>query len=43
MSHANGYADFSPAAKLTMVALMLLGRLEIYTALVILTPRFWRR
>jgi trk system potassium uptake protein TrkH len=43
VSHANGYADFSPAAKLTMVALMLLGRLEIYTALVILTPRFWRR
>ncbi len=37
------YAGFSPAAKLTMTALMLLGRLEIYTLLVILTPGFWRR
>jgi trk system potassium uptake protein TrkH len=37
------YAGFSPAAKLSMVALMVLGRLEIYTALVILTPLFWRR
>jgi trk system potassium uptake protein TrkH len=40
---ANVYAGFSPAAKLSMVTLMVLGRLEIYTALVILTPRFWRR
>ena len=40
---ANTYAGFSAAAKLSMVALMVLGRLEIYTALVILTPRFWRR
>jgi hypothetical protein len=36
-------AGFSAAAKLSMVALMVLGRLEIYTALVILPPRFWRR
>jgi trk system potassium uptake protein TrkH len=37
------YADFAPTAKLIMTALMILGRLEIYTALVILTPVFWRR
>jgi trk system potassium uptake protein TrkH len=37
------YAHLSPGAKLIMVALMILGRLEIYTALVILTPGFWRR
>jgi trk system potassium uptake protein TrkH len=37
------YAGFSSPAKLTMGALMILGRLEIYTALVILTPAFWRR
>ena len=37
------YAPFPPAAKLVMCGLMLLGRLEIYTALVILTPSFWRR
>jgi trk system potassium uptake protein TrkH len=43
VSHANGFAGFSPAAKLIMVALMVLGRLEIYTALVILTPSFWGR
>jgi trk system potassium uptake protein TrkH len=36
------FADFVPGAKLSMVALMLLGRLEIYTGLVILTPGFWR-
>jgi trk system potassium uptake protein TrkH len=37
------YEDFAPAAKLVMAGLMILGRLEIYTALVILTPSFWRR
>lgn len=40
---SNNYAPFGPPAKLTMSALMILGRLEIYTFLVILTPRFWRR
>ena len=34
---------FTPMAKLTLIGLMILGRLEIYTALVILTPGFWRR
>ena len=40
---SQGFAAFPPAAKLTMSGLMILGRLEIYTALVILTPSFWRR
>lgn len=37
------FAPLAPAAKLVMAALMILGRLEIYTALVILSPSFWRR
>ncbi len=37
------WEPFTPAAKLTLAALMILGRLEIYTVLVILTPGFWRR
>ncbi len=40
---AHTYEHFGPAAKLVMIGLMILGRLEIYTALVILTPGFWRR
>ncbi len=40
---ATTYDHFEPAAKLVMSGLMILGRLEIYTALVILTPGFWRR
>lgn len=37
------YAPFAPTAKVTLTTLMILGRLEIYTVLVILTPAFWRR
>jgi trk system potassium uptake protein TrkH len=37
------YDAFAPSAKLTLAALMILGRLEVYTVLVILTPGFWRR
>jgi trk system potassium uptake protein TrkH len=37
------YDAFAPTAKLTFVVLMILGRLEVYTVLVILTPGFWRR
>lgn len=37
------YAPFAPTAKLTLITLMILGRLEIYTVLVILTPAFWKR
>jgi trk system potassium uptake protein TrkH len=40
---ATTYDHFAPVAKLTMIGLMILGRLEIYTVLVVLTPGFWRR
>ncbi|MEE8557470.1 MAG: TrkH family potassium uptake protein [Myxococcota bacterium] len=40
---SNTYLPFAGPAKLVMISLMVLGRLEIYTALVILTPVFWRR
>jgi trk system potassium uptake protein TrkH len=36
------YSDLNDAAKLILSAAMLLGRLEIYTLLVLLTPSFWR-
>jgi trk system potassium uptake protein TrkH len=38
----NGYLSFSPPAKLFMVFLMWIGRLEIVSVLVLLTPSFWR-
>jgi trk system potassium uptake protein TrkH len=37
------YDAFAPTAKLVLSALMILGRLEVYTVLVILTPGFWQR
>ena len=40
---ANGFADVSPAAKWIMCVAMLLGRLEIFTILVLFTPMFWRQ
>ncbi|MCP4007751.1 MAG: TrkH family potassium uptake protein [bacterium] len=36
------YANFEPGAKLVMSALMILGRLEIFSVLVLLTPGYWR-
>ena len=39
---ANGFMDLSDAAKWISVAGMLLGRLEIFTLLVLITPTFWR-
>jgi trk system potassium uptake protein TrkH len=36
------FAAFDSWSKLVMSALMLLGRLEVYTLLVVLTPGFWR-
>lgn len=38
----NSYLPFSDAAKLFMVFLMWIGRLEIVSVLVLLTPGFWR-
>jgi trk system potassium uptake protein len=36
------YADLSATAKITLSILMLLGRLELFTVLVLLSPAFWR-
>lgn len=40
---AYGFGDMAPAVKLASVCAMLLGRLEIFTLLVLFTPAFWRR
>jgi trk system potassium uptake protein TrkH len=37
------YGDLKPAAKLILTAAMILGRLEIFTLLVLLSPMFWRK
>lgn len=37
------YAAFAPTAKLVLAFLMLIGRLEIYTVLVLLLPAAWER
>jgi len=39
----NSFLPFSDAAKLYMVVLMWIGRLEVLSVLVIFTPSFWRR
>ena len=39
----NNFLPFSDVAKLYMVFLMWIGRLEILSVLVILTPSYWRR
>jgi trk system potassium uptake protein TrkH len=39
---ANGFMTVSDAAKWVAVAGMLLGRLEIFTLLVLISPTFWR-
>jgi trk system potassium uptake protein len=36
------YADLPTTAKTTLAVLMLLGRLELFTVLVLLSPAFWR-
>ena len=36
------FAHFDAGSKLVLAALMILGRLEIYTVLIIVTPGFWR-
>lgn len=38
----DNFSFFSPFAKLILSFLMLLGRLELFTVLVLLTPFFWR-
>ncbi len=39
---ASGFASVSDTAKWIAIAGMLLGRLEIFTLLVLITPMFWR-
>lgn len=39
---ASGFGDISESAKAVMCFAMLLGRLEIFTLLVLFTPAFWR-
>ena len=39
----DNFAHFPAAAKLVLAATMVLGRLEIFTFLVFLSPEFWRR
>lgn len=38
----DNFAFFSPAAKLVLSLMMLLGRLELFTILILFTPFFWR-
>jgi trk system potassium uptake protein TrkH len=40
---ADNFASYSPASKLVLSWLMLLGRLEFYTLLALFVPGFWRR
>jgi trk system potassium uptake protein TrkH len=40
---AANYADLTDLVKWLLIFAMLLGRLEIFTLLVLLTPAFWRR
>ncbi len=37
------YAFFTPFTKWFLSFLMLLGRLELFTVLIVLSPAFWRR
>ena len=43
VGEASFYADLPSAAKVKLTFFMLLGRLELFTVLVVLTPAFWRR
>lgn len=40
---AGGFQHLEPSAKWLMCLLMLLGRLEVFTLLVLFTPMFWRQ
>jgi trk system potassium uptake protein TrkH len=39
----DNFAFFSPASKMVLSSLMLLGRLEIFTILIIFLPAFWKK
>ena len=40
---ASNYTDVNKAGKIILCFAMILGRLEIFTLLVLFTPAFWRR
>jgi trk system potassium uptake protein TrkH len=40
---AETYAFIPAPGKLVLIACMLLGRLELYTLLVLFVPSFWRK
>lgn len=40
---ARNYAFIPPVGKVTLISCMLLGRLEIYTVLILVIPEFWRK
>ena len=40
---AGNYAPLTAPAKWLLALAMLMGRLELFTMLVLLTPAFWRR
>ncbi len=40
---AENYADLDASVKWVLIFAMLLGRLEIFTLLVLFSPAFWRR
>lgn len=42
VGEAQFYAGLPATARLTLTVFMLLGRLELFTVLVVLTPSFWR-
>ncbi|MFP5430593.1 MAG: potassium transporter TrkG, partial [Gammaproteobacteria bacterium] len=42
-SMASHFAGMADPGKIIMIAGMILGRLEIFTVLVLFTPAFWRR
>lgn len=42
VSPANTFAFFTPGIKVFLAVLMLIGRLELFTILVIFTPYFWK-
>jgi trk system potassium uptake protein TrkH len=37
------YLEIPEAGKWVLISCMLLGRLEIYTVIVLLVPEYWRR
>jgi len=39
----NTYSEFSVLSKLLLSFFMLLGRLELFTVIALMTPKFWRR